>query len=72
VGQFFASLLSIVGIMREMFKLIHLLLGMIDEQKKKAAEERERAREEAIERSKNAKTEDEFDKAQGDIVNNNP
>lgn len=72
MGQFFASLLSIVGIMREMFKLVHLLLNMIDEQKEKAAAEREREREAAIDRQKNSKTEDEFDKAQGDIVNNNP
>lgn len=72
MGQFFASLLSIVGIVREMIKLIHLLLGMIEEQKQKAAAERERDREAALDCLKNAKTEAEFDKCQSTVVNNNP
>lgn len=72
MGQFFTSLLSIVGIVREMIKLIHLLLDMVSAQKEKAAAEREKSREAAVDCLKNAKTEAEFDKCQSTVVDNNP
>ena len=54
-----------------MIKLIHLLLDMVSAQKAKAAAEREKSREAAVDCLKNAKTEAEFDKCQSTVVDNN-
>ncbi len=67
--------LNVFIIIQLLFKILTMgedLLAYIEANKGKELEERRQAREKAIEDLKNATSESDFDKAQGDIVRNRP
>lgn len=70
MGQIFSAIVAVIAVIRELIKLAYMFFDLVADQRAKEIAERERKLREAVDKQKNAKTEDEFDSNQDDITDN--
>jgi uncharacterized membrane protein len=72
VSSIISGILSIVAVIRELIKLVYMFIDLQAQQKAKDALKKEKEREAAVAKQKNAKEEKDFDDAQDSIASNKP
>lgn len=67
-----AQIFLLIEVILRLFKLWDSFGTFVDDKREKDRIERDQARDKAVDKQKNAQTEEEFDKAQDDIARNSP
>lgn len=67
-----AQIFLLIEVILRLFKLWDSFGTFVDDKREKDRIERDQARDKAVDKQKNAQTEEEFDSSQGKIVKNKP
>lgn len=67
-----AQIFLLIEVILRLFKLWDSFGTFVDDKREKDRIERDQARDKAVDKQKNAQTEEQFDKAQDDIARNSP